>query len=281
MVCFETTQARNARKRPRKVRGLIQWPSPFHILSMFPDYTNPTDRPHCHSGFDSLLLQEVTQFDYLGLRLDPMMTMKVAVASIQEKANTGHSLAFAVSYSLRYNKHHSNPTLCSSPVEMLQLWKPCVLSHILLYLCYISDEAHVQTLQASLNTSLSTTLHVYGHPTALLVDTGIPPLYIIQNLQLAQLRFRLFSSPLATIQYFLWQLWQPLLKVVPLDTLEDRMQTAIEHVDPALRDPNSPLPHNVTLAKPHNKEKSYKNSLATQCSDQWRKHFDLSLSNPP
>jgi len=65
-----------------------------------------------------------------------------------------------------------------------------------------------------------------------------------------------------------------------MDTLEDCMQTALEHVNPARRDPNSPMPHNVTLAKPHNKEKLYKNYLATQYSDQWRKHLDLSLSNP-
>jgi len=76
---------------------------------MFPDYTNPTDQPHPHPVFLSTLLQEVNQFDYVGLRLDPIMTMKAAVESIQEKANTGHSLALAVSYSLYYDKHHSNP----------------------------------------------------------------------------------------------------------------------------------------------------------------------------
>ena len=57
---------------------------------------------------------------------NPMLTMRPAVASIQEKANKGHSLALAVSYSLRYDKHHSNPTLCRSPVEMLNLWESCV-----------------------------------------------------------------------------------------------------------------------------------------------------------
>jgi len=101
-------------------------------------------------------------------------------------------------------------------------------------------------------------MHVYGHPTALLSDTGIPPLYTTQNLQLAQLRFRLFSSPPSTIQHFLWCLWQPLLQAVPLDTLEDRMQNAVGQVDPPRRDPDSPMPHNVTLSKPLNKEKSYK-----------------------
>ena len=127
-----------------------------------------------------------------------------------------------------------------------------VSSHrdFLLYLRYISDETQVKTLQASLNKSLSTTMHVYGHPTALLSDTGIPSLYITQNLQLAQLRFRLHSSPPSTIQHFLWCLWQPLLQALPLDTLEDRMQNAVGQVDPPRRDPNSPMPHNVTLSKP-------------------------------
>ena len=79
-----------------------------------------------------------SQVHYLGLRLDPKMNMKAAVASILEKANKGHSLALAVSYSLRYGKHHSNPTFCSSPVEILNLWKSRVRPHFLLYLLYIS-----------------------------------------------------------------------------------------------------------------------------------------------
>jgi len=169
---------------------------------------------------------------------------------------------------------------------MLNLWKSCVLPHFLLYLRYISDETQLKTLQASLNKSLNTTMHVYGHPTALLSETGIPPPYITQNLQLAQLRFRLYSSPPTTIQHFLWCLWQPqnrgpLLQAVPLDTLKDCMQNAVGHVDPPRRDPKSLMPHNVTLAKPHNKEKSYKKYLETQCSDQWQKHLEIMLSSPP
>jgi len=43
IVCFheifETTQARNARKQPRKTDGRTLWPAPFHILSMYPDHT--------------------------------------------------------------------------------------------------------------------------------------------------------------------------------------------------------------------------------------------------
>jgi len=61
-------------------------------LAMFPDYINQTYRPHRHPSSLSALLQEVTQFDYLGLRLDTMMTMKAAMASIQEKKIKGHSI---------------------------------------------------------------------------------------------------------------------------------------------------------------------------------------------
>ena len=119
----------------------------------------------------STLLREIKQFDYLGLRLDPMVNMKAAVSSIQEKANKAHSLVLAVSYSLRYDKHHSNPTICSSPVEMLNLWKSCVFPHFLLYLLYIQ----LKTLQASLNKSLSTTMYVYGYPTAFFLKQVFPP----------------------------------------------------------------------------------------------------------
>jgi len=87
--------------------------------------------------------------------------------------------------------------------------------------------------------------------------------------------------PPTTIHHFLWCLWQPLLQAVPVDTLEDHMQNAVGYVDPPRRDPKSPMPQNVTLAKPHIKEKSYKKYLETQCSDQWRKYLEITLSSPP
>ena len=61
--------------------------SSFHIFSVSPDYTKRT-----HTTIFLTLLQEVKQCDYLGLRLDPMMNMKAAAASILEKANKCHSL---------------------------------------------------------------------------------------------------------------------------------------------------------------------------------------------
>jgi len=138
-----STQARNARKRPRKVNVYNVWPSSFNPCT----HTTPTPwRGLIVTHHIYPYLQEVKQFDYLGLRLDPMVNMKAAVSSIQKKSNKAHSLLLAVFYSLRYDKHHSNPTICSSPVEVLDLWKSCVIPHFLLYLRYISDETQLKTI---------------------------------------------------------------------------------------------------------------------------------------
>jgi len=119
--------------------------------------------------------------------LHPPTNTTNAVASIQENANKlkGHSLLLAVSYSLCYDLHcsdHSNSTLCNSPVEMLNFQKSYILPHFLPYVRYISDESQIQTLQASLNRLIGTTLHVHGNPTALHTETGIlsPPVHNTQ-----------------------------------------------------------------------------------------------------
>jgi len=47
------------------------------------------------------------------------------------------------------------------------------------------------------------------------------------------------------------------------------------------RDPAAPMFQNVIMSKPSNKEKSYKKILEPQCSDQWRKHLELTLIDQP
>ena len=50
---------------------------------------------------------EVSQFEYLGLILDPKLTMHLATVEAIRRASQGQALALAVSYLLRYDKNSS------------------------------------------------------------------------------------------------------------------------------------------------------------------------------
>ena len=78
----------------------------------------------------------------------------------------------AVSYSLQYDKKCSQLT----PTQNLGLWKSTVQPHFLQSLRHIQSTTDVKKLQTSLNLSLARALHVYGDHTALLANTGVPPL---------------------------------------------------------------------------------------------------------
>jgi hypothetical protein len=77
--------------------------APFHFISIFPTGAGPTTH----------LLEEVPQYDYLGLRLDEKLTMGPAKEAVLKKANEELVPVLAVVRSLKYQKHHHNPTLKS------------------------------------------------------------------------------------------------------------------------------------------------------------------------
>jgi len=177
MAFFETPslhKARGGQHRP----GLTP---PFHIHAPF-----PTSSP-C-----SYLITEVLQFEYLGLILDPKLTMHLATTEAIRRAAAAHgqSVTQAVCYSIRYDEKRSQLT----PTQNMGLWKSTVLPHFLQNLRYIHSTTDFKKLQTSLNLSLARALHVYGDHTALLVDTGVPPLSLTQYTHLAQLHFRLTKT---------------------------------------------------------------------------------------
>jgi len=171
IVFFETIALLHA-------RGGHHQPSPtmppFHVYSPFPT-SDPLSYP----------ILEVSQFENLGLFLDPKLTMHLATVETIPCASQGQALALVVSYSLQYDKNSSQIT----PTQNLGLWKSTVLPHFLQNLCYIHSDADIKNLQTSLNLSLARVLHVHGDHTGLLADTGIPPLQLTRYVHLAQLHF--------------------------------------------------------------------------------------------
>ena len=244
-------------------------PDLFHLLSAFPSPTRHT-------------LEEVESFDYLGLRFDSKLLMHKAVELILEKVDSAHNIVAATARSLRYDRHHSNPTLSCSPSHLLQLWKSNVLPQFNNYLRYIPLDTQVRKLQSALNSSLCRTLRVYGHAVALLADTGLPPLVWVQQVQLAQLQYRLRNSPANRIPYALHHMWRTAWSAnLPDKSLESRMSQAVTALDPLRLPLDSPLPPSVRSALPKNRERSYRNWLQKQASAAWLQELHAELSASP
>jgi len=113
---------------------------PFHVYSPFQP---PTLAPYP--------IHEASQFEYLGLILDPKLTMHLATVEAIRRASQGQALALAVSYSLHYDKNSSQLT----PTQNFGLWKAIVLPHFLQNLRYIHSDTDIKKMQTSLNLSLA------------------------------------------------------------------------------------------------------------------------------
>jgi len=176
MAFFETPSLHKARGGQHQPCPTLP---PFHIHAPFQT-----------SSLCSYLITEVLQFEYLGLILDPKLTMHLASTEAIQRTAHGQSVTQAVSYSLRYDKKRSQLT----PTQNLGLRKSTVLPHFLQNLRYIQSTTDHKKLQTSLNLSLARALHVYGDNTALLADTGVSPLSLIHYTHLAQLHFQLTKT---------------------------------------------------------------------------------------
>ena len=129
-------------------------------------------------------------------------------------------------------------------------------------------ENQVESLQITLNSSLKRLLHVYGHTLALCADMGVLPLQLTQQVQLAQLHFRLTHVYKDSIPDTLYDITMSRFQDLPPQAMEKLMQQAQNHLHPqaALNSPQ------VNQALPGNKEKS-KNWLRVQASDLWRREL--------
>jgi len=151
----------------------------------------------------------------------------------------------------------------------LDLWKSIVLPHFLQNPRYIKSTTDVTKLQTSLNLSLARALHVYGDHTALLADTGVPPLNLVQYTRLAQFHFRLTKTHSDTLPATLFKTFnKPLaLNNLHLSTLDYHIRNSLHqlHIDPLV----DTLPHMITLPQKC-RESVYRNILRTTISTLWR-----------
>jgi len=111
---------------------------PFYVYSPFPT-SDPSSYP----------VHEVFQFEFLGLILNPKLTMHLATVESIQRAPQGQVLALDICYSLWYDKNSSQLTL----TQTLGLWKAMVLPHFLQNLRYIQSETEIKQMQTSLNLS--------------------------------------------------------------------------------------------------------------------------------
>ena len=185
----------------------------------------------------------------------------------------------AVSYSTRYDRNRYNPSLGCPTSRMLQLWKSTVLPHYLLHLRYACTPALVDELQASLTRSLETCLHVFGEKTAILAETGVPPLFYTQHVQLAQFSFRLRHHTHLVIPHFLWSHWASRLSLLPPESLDRRMPASTRFLDPDRLDNPSILPRCVASAKEAHREKSYQRYLQSRVTSKWRLSLQQEAEN--
>jgi len=119
-------------------------PATFSVTSRFP-LSRPATQTH---------LKEPDTFIYLGLKLDPVLTMDPATQHIKKKINWSYLTIAAVAHSIRYDNSLRSRTTRSSPLVLFRLWQACVLPFATQNLRYLRTPAQLQTIQTALTNSL-------------------------------------------------------------------------------------------------------------------------------
>jgi len=101
MMFYENFPQRATRSPQRATR----FPSTFHITTRF-----PLSQP-----LRTLPLKEPLTFKYLGLTLDPYLTMEASMKHICLKIDAVHQTVAAVAHSLRYDSSATDRGIRSSP----------------------------------------------------------------------------------------------------------------------------------------------------------------------
>jgi len=122
MVSYETLAQRASQHQ------LLFW-----LTSRFPLNNSPNPLP----------LDEPKEFTYLGLKLDPQMTMQPATAHTCQKINWGYQTVSAIAHSLKHDTPASLRGTRTSPLILYRICRSCVLSHATQNLRYLPHPTQV------------------------------------------------------------------------------------------------------------------------------------------
>jgi len=239
-----------------------RFPSTFHFTNRFPLSQPPRTLP----------LKEPLTFKYLGLTLDPYLTMEAAMKHICRKINATHQTVAAVAHSLRYDSSATDRGIRSSPYVLFRIWQPCVLGFATENPRYLVTNVQIDAVERTLIHSLQRTLHCFTSPHITMIELGIPPLILQQALQLVALHFRYTVLHTNTIAAKLYNLRCKFCcsNAHPQHTIDNRIAKAHSTLMISNTYPGPPfMPRSVTLAKPKNKRKSYTTFLKPIVSTEW------------
>ena len=232
----------------------------------------------------TLPLKETPAFKYLGLTLDPYLTVDVARKHICRKINAAHETVVTVAHSLRHDSPALHRSIRSSPYVFPRIWQPCVLGSATETLCYRVTNAQIDAAERTLIHLLQRTLHCFTSAHITMIERGIPPPIIQQTLQLVDLHFRytvLYTD--TTAKFYHLRCKFCCSNAHPQHTIENTVDKAHSTlmID-SITYPGPPLtPRLVTFANPKNRGKSYTTFLKPIVSAEWLRLIPLKYPHAP
>jgi len=281
-ACQQWSERSRMKINHEKIKIMVFYETPAQRASRQPSHFYLTPRLSLNKPPTPLPLDEPKDFTYLGLKLDPQMTMQPATSHTCQKINWDYQTVSAIAHSLKNDIPANLRGTRTSPLILYRIWQSCVLSHATQNLRYLLHPTQVQQVQSALINSLQRTLHCFTAAQITMLELGIPHLILSQAEQLVSLHFRytvththIISAHLCTIRC-----QRIASNAHPRHSLENRIETAYLALGLSTSYPGPPtMPMSVALAEPGNRGKSYTTYLKPLVTAEWIRR--LNASHPP
>jgi len=229
-------------------------------------------------------LGEPKDFTYLGLKLDPQMTMQPATTRTCQKINWAYQTVSAIAHSLKRDTPASLRGTRTSPLILYRIWQSCVRSRATQNLRYLRNPTQVQQVQSALICSLPRTLHSFTVAQITMLELGISPLILRQAEYLVSLHFRhtVAHMHLISAHLYIQRCQRKASNTHPWHSLANRIETANHALGLSTSYPGPPtMSMSVALAKPANRGKSYTTYLKPLVTAEWVRQLTSSHPSQP